>query len=124
MQRANHYYFMRSTVNSEEARAEFYTALLVIALFVLFLLGRVSDPLAMLAGGAILLGSGVYQTLRGWHVSLLTCIVGGLLVLSGIGMRVFIVAYLPVNVLNIGLGLVVLYFLARLVMRRLFALTF
>ncbi len=109
---------MRSTVNSEEARVELYTALLVMALFVLFLLGRVSDPLAMLAGGAILLGSGVYQTLRGWHVSLLTWIVGGLMVLGGIGVRMFVVAYLPINILSVGLGLAALYFLARLVMRR------
>lgn len=109
---------MRSTANIAEARVELYTALLVIVLFVLFLMGRISDPLAMLAGGVILLGSGVYQTLRGWHVSLLTWLVGGLLFLGGIGLRVFLVAYLPINIVSVGLALVGVYVALRLFTRR------
>lgn len=109
---------MRGTANSDEARVELYTALLVIVLFVLFLMGRISDPLAMLVGGVVLLGSGVYQTLRGWHVSLLTWIVGGLLFLGGIGLRVFLVAYLPINIVSVGLALVAVYAALRLFARR------
>ena len=30
----------------------------------------------MLLGGVILLGSGVYQTSKGWHVSLVTWVLG------------------------------------------------
>lgn len=109
---------MRSTANAGEARVEMYTALLVIVLFVLFLLGRVSDPLAMLAGGVILLVSGVYQTLRGWHVALMTWAVGILLFLGGIGVRMFVVTYLPINFVGVGLALAALYFIVRLFARR------
>jgi hypothetical protein len=108
---------MRSTVNADEARVEMYTALLVILLFILFLLGRISDPLAMFVGGVILLGSGVYQTLRGWHVALTTWVVGILLFLGGIGVRMFVVAYLPINFVGVGLALAALYFVSRLFTR-------
>lgn len=109
---------MRGTINSGEARVELITALLVIVLFILVLLGRISDPLAMLAGSALLLGSGIYQTLRGWHVALTTWIVGILLLLGGIGVRLFLVAYMPINFIAVGLALIGAYFVWRLLARR------
>ena len=109
---------MYRTIKADEARVEMYTALLVIALFILFLLGRISDPLAMFAGGVILLGSGIYQTLRGWHVALTTWLVGILLFLGGIGVRMFVVAYLPINFVGVGLALAAVYFVSRLFVRR------
>jgi hypothetical protein len=109
---------MRGTADFREARAELITALLLIVVFVLFLFGRVSDPLAMMLGGVILLGSGIYQTSRGWHVALTTWIVGLVLFFGGLGVRMFLVTFLSINWVLIALLLVGAYILWQTFRRR------
>ena len=68
-----------------ERRAERVTlALLIVWLGVML---SVTEPhgLTPLGFGAILLGSAVYQRVRGWHAGLVTWIVGGILIGVGIG---------------------------------------
>lgn len=77
------------------------TAALLVAIFALFLLQMLGQGVAMLLGGLTLLGSGIYQTSRGWHVSLLTWVLGGVLTLGGIGLRVFLVGRIRINWLPI-----------------------
>lgn len=98
-------------VDPREARVELMTAALVVLVIGLFLLGALGSGLAMAAGGTVLLGSGIYQTSRGWHVALTTWVVGLLLFFGGIGVRMFIVTWLEVNFVAIGLVLIGLYLL-------------
>ncbi len=102
-----------------EARAETVTLALFVLVFGLFLLaGSPFDPLALLLGGLVLLGSAVYQSRRGWPVSLLTWALGLLLTLGGLGLKVFLVAVLQINWLAIGLLLVGGWALYRAVLAR------
>ncbi len=87
-----------------ELRVEMVTAALLVLAGAFFLLtGNLFDPLGLFVIGVILLGSAVYQTRRGWHVSLTTWALGVLLTLGGLGLKVFVVAVLRVNWLAIGL---------------------
>ena len=90
-----------------EIRAENLTfGLLVVAAGIFAFTGRIFDPFALLIIGLILLGSAVYQTRQGWHVSLTTWGLAILLTLGGLGLKVFLVAVLRVNWLAIGLVLI------------------
>jgi hypothetical protein len=60
-------------------------------------------------GGLVLLASGLYQSRRGWHVSLTTWILAVVLIGGGIGVRVFLVSYLSINWVAIALLLIGLY---------------
>ena len=95
--------------NSRETTIELLTAGLLAVTFLLFLVGILHDSIAMLLGGVILLGSGAYQTSKGWHVSLVTWILGLILLLGGIGLRVYLVGALRINWLPIALLLVAAY---------------
>ncbi len=95
--------------NRRETTIELITAGLLAVTFVLFLIGIFHDSIAMLVGGVILLGSGVYQTSKGWHVSLVTWILGLILLLGGIGLRVYLVGALHINWVPIALLLVAVY---------------
>jgi hypothetical protein len=95
--------------NSRETSIELITAGLLALTFVLFLIGIFHESIAMLLGGLILLGSGVYQTRKGWHVSLVTWILGLILLLGGIGLRVYLVGVLHISWVPIALLLVALY---------------
>ncbi|MBN1963027.1 MAG: hypothetical protein JW910_00170 [Anaerolineae bacterium] len=94
--------------SESEAHAENVTLGLLILVFGVFLLlgGNPFEPLALLLGGLVLLGSAIYQTTHGWHVNLVTWALGLLLTLGGLGMRVFLVAVFQINWLAIGLLLV------------------
>ena len=94
---------MVNSKDTAEAKIELVTAALLIIVFALFLIGKLNDPLAMLAGGLIMLGSGFYQSRKGWHVSMITWVVGGLLALGGLGLRMFLVTRLEINYVAIGL---------------------
>ena len=97
--------------NPEEAKVELITAVLMIAVFALFLLFRLDESLAMLAGGLILLGSGAYQSSKRWHVAVTTWILGLILFFGGLGVRMFLVTYLQINWVAIGLLAVGAYLL-------------
>jgi hypothetical protein len=86
-----------------EAQAEALTAGALVVILSLFLLGNMQEPLAMTLAGAVLLGSGVYQSQQGWHVALTTWLLGLVLFLGGIGVRLFLVAYLRINWVEIAL---------------------
>lgn len=90
----------------QETKVEALTAGLVVIVFALFMLGLFSDSVAMVFGGLILLGSGLYQSRKGWHVSITTWILGLILLFGGIGLRLFLVAFLEINWVAIGLALV------------------
>jgi len=95
--------------NPQETTVEVITAGLLVVIFGLLILGNISEPLAMTFGGLILLGSGVYQSRKGWHVSLLTWILGLIFLFGGIGVRMFLVTYLQINWIAIALVLVGAY---------------
>jgi hypothetical protein len=109
---------MQTSKDSREATVELITAALLVGVFILFAIGNIREPLAMLAGGLILLGSGVYQTTRGWHVSLITWILGVILFLGGIGVRLFLVSILQINWVFIAVGVVALYLIFSFLGRR------
>jgi hypothetical protein len=109
---------MQPSKDSREATVELITAALLVGVFILFAIGNIREPLAMLAGGLILLGSGVYQTTRGWHVSLITWILGVILFLGGIGVRLFLVSILQINWVFIAVGVVALYLIFSFLGRR------
>ncbi|MFN8529561.1 MAG: hypothetical protein U0670_13190 [Anaerolineae bacterium] len=109
---------MGPNVDNRESVAEMVTAGLLMIVFALFLLGGITEPLAMLAGGVILLGSGIYQTTRGWHVSLITWILGLILALGGIGVRMFLVTFVQINWVAIALLAVGGWLLLTTVMKR------
>lgn len=105
-------------VNIREARVELITAVLCIVVFILFLLNRINDPTAMLLGGGLLLGSGIYQSMRGWPVAVTTWIAGLILFFGGLGMRLFLVAYMEINYVLIGLAILGIYLFWMVFMRR------
>ena len=92
--------------NSQETTVEVITAGLLVIVFGLMILGGIRDSLAMTFGGLILLGSGIYQSRKGWHVSLLTWILGLIFLFGGIGVRMFLVTYLQINWIAVALILV------------------
>ncbi len=92
--------------DSRETLVELITAGLLVLIVSCFLIGVLHQGIAMLLGGADAAGSGVYQTSKGWHVSLLTWIVGLVLTLGGIGLRVFLVGVIRINWLPIILLLI------------------
>lgn len=100
-----------------EARAEAITAGILIVILALFLMGGIRDGLAMTLAGVVLLGSGMYQAGRGWHVAVTTWLLGLVLFLGGLGVRVFLVAYLNINWVQISLVAIGVY----LVWQNLFA---
>lgn len=99
----------KQTEEAQEARIELLTLAALIIIFALFLLSNVTDALAMTAGGLVLLASGLYQSRRGWHVSLTTWLLTAVLLLGGIGLRVFLVSFLRINWVAFALLLIGLY---------------
>jgi len=99
------------TANPQESRVELLTLATLMIIFALFLLNGITDSLAMMAGGLVLLGSGLYQSRRGWHVSLTTWLLALILIGGGIGVRMFLVTRLRINWVAIALLLVGLYIL-------------
>jgi hypothetical protein len=93
-------------VNPEEATVELLTLAGLLVVLGLFLLAGIADSLAMIAAGLVLLGSGLYQSRRGWHVSLTTWLMAVVLLLGGIGVRVFLVSVLRINWVAIVLLLI------------------
>ncbi|MFZ4814478.1 MAG: hypothetical protein ACOYL5_08085 [Phototrophicaceae bacterium] len=95
-----------------ETRVELFTIALLMAVLAVFLFGNIANSLAMLAAGLVLLGSGVYQTTRGWHVSLITWILGIVFSLSGLGLRLYLVGTMNIDFVALTLiGLAVYVFL-------------
>lgn len=92
-----------SPEEARETKIEAITAGLIVLVLALFLFGNLTDAWAMLAAGVILLGSGVYQSARGWHVSLTTWLLGVVLFLGGLGVQVFLVAVLRINWVAVAL---------------------
>jgi hypothetical protein len=89
--------------NGAETRIEMLTLGILVVILALFLVGKVEEPLAMTLGGIVLLGSGFYQSSRGWHVAVTTWLLGIILFLGGIGVRMFLVAYVNINWVAIAL---------------------
>jgi hypothetical protein len=92
--------------DQREPLIELATAALLVLVFLLYLSRLVPQSLALLLGGVILLGSGVYQTSKGWHVSLLTWVLGLILTLGGLGLRLFLVGVIRIDWLPVALLLV------------------
>ncbi len=93
----------------QETTVEAITAGLLVIVFALFLLSNITDSLAMLAGGLVLLGSALYQSRRGWHVSLTTWLLAFVLIFGGLGLRLFLVGVLRINWIAIALLLIGAY---------------
>ncbi len=93
-----------------ETYVELATAGLLVLTFLAFLARILPEGFAMLVGGVILLGSGVYQTSKGWPVSLITWILGLILFFAGLGLRLFLVSTIRINWVPIALLLVAAYF--------------
>jgi hypothetical protein len=89
-----------------ETRVEMITLGLLVVILAVFLLGNLDEPLAMSLAGIVLLGSGWYQSRRGWHVALTTWLLGVILLFGGMGVRVFLVSILRINWIALGLILV------------------
>jgi hypothetical protein len=104
--------------NFDEARAEAITAGLLVIVLAIFLLGQLPDSMAMVVGGLVLLGSGLYQSSRGWHVAVTTWLLGLVLLLGGIGVRMFLVAYVQINWVAIALVLIGGYLIFQNLFRR------
>lgn len=104
--------------NEAEARVELLTLGALIVIFAFFWLGNIREPLAMTLGGVVLLGSGLYQSQHGWHVSVLTWALGVVLFLGGIGVQMFVVAYVRVNWVAIALVLIGIYALFQALSHR------
>ncbi len=94
---------MKNQVDPKEAQAELITGALLVVVIALLMLGDVGNGFAMLAAGLVLLGSGVYQTQRGWHVSLITWLLVVTLTLGGLGVRLYLVSYMRINFVAITL---------------------
>lgn len=95
-----------------ETRVEMLTLGALVVILALFLVGKVEEPLAMTLAGIILLGSGFYQSSRGWHVAVTTWLLGIVLFLGGIGVRMFLVAYLNINwvaIALVGIGALIIW---------------
>jgi len=104
--------------NFDEARAEAITAGLLVVVLALFLLGGLPESIAMVVAGLVLLGSGLYQSSRGWHVAVTTWLLGVVLLFGGIGVRLFLVAYMQINWVAIALVLIGGYLIFQNVFRR------
>lgn len=91
---------------AQETQVELMTAGLVVVIFAIYMLNIMSGTVAMVVSGLVLLGSGLYQSRKGWHVSITTWLLGLILLLGGLGLRVFLVALLEINWVAIGLALV------------------
>lgn len=89
-----------------ETYVELATAALLVVTFLLYLLRMLPQSFALLLGGLILLGSGIYQTSKGWRVSLLTWVLGLILTLGGLGLRLFLVGVIRIDWLPVALLLV------------------
>lgn len=89
-----------------EAQAEAITAGLLVIILALFILRNINDSLAMTAAGIVLLGSGLYQSSRRWHVAVTTWLLGIVLLLGGMGVRLFLVSYVQINWVAIALLLI------------------
>ncbi len=108
---------------SDKSTAEFQAESVTLAAVVLvagfFLLtGNLFDPLGLFLVGVVLLGSAVYQSRRGWHVSLMTWVLGVLFTLGGLGMRMIVGLFFHVNLLAIALLAVGGYWLYQLLFQR------
>lgn len=90
----------------QETRVEMMTLGLLVVILAAFLLGNLQEPLAMSLGGIVLLGSGFYQSSRGWHVAVTTWLLGVILLFGGLGVRMFLVTFLQINWVALGLILV------------------
>jgi hypothetical protein len=86
-----------------ETRIEMLTLGVLVVILALFLVGKVEEPLAMTLAGVVLLGSGFYQSSKGWHVAVSSWLLGVVLLLAGIGVRMFLVAYVNINWVAIAL---------------------
>lgn len=53
--------------------------------------------MAITAAGIVLLGSGLYQSSRRWHVAVTTWLLGAVLLLGGMGVRLFLISYVELN---------------------------
>lgn len=107
----------KTDINTDEARVEMYTAVLLIFVAAGFMFGGLNNNWAMLAAGLILLGSGGYQASRGWHVGIPTWILGGVLTLGGMGTRMFLVTYTNINFVALTLIGVAVYLFFNTVRR-------
>lgn len=103
----------KSTIDPAEARIEVITAGMLMLVMGAFLFGGLSNTLAMLFAGITLLGSGFYQSSKGWHVGIATWILGVVLTLGGLGMRVFLVSVMQLNFVALTLIILGGYFLLR-----------
>jgi hypothetical protein len=101
---------------AQETQIEMITAGVLVILLALFLLTNISDSLVMTLAGVVLLGSGMYQSSRGWHVAMTTWLLAVVLVLGGIGVRLFLVATLAINWVAIALVLIGAYILWNTIM--------
>jgi hypothetical protein len=110
---------MAENNNTEERVVEAVTFGAFMLVWAAFLsLGSPNDPLALLCGGLVLLGSSVYQTRRGWHVSMTTWVLGILLTLAGLGLRAYFVTVMRINWLAIALVLIGGWWLYRAFSKR------
>lgn len=103
---------------AQESSVEMMTAGVLVILLALFLLTNTADALVMTLAGLVLLGSGMYQSSRGWHVAGTTWLLGIVLLLGGIGVRLFLVATLNINWVAIALVLIGGYILWNTIMGR------
>jgi hypothetical protein len=103
-------------VDFDEARAEAVTAGLLLLVLAAFLVVGLSDSVAMMVAGLVLLGSGVYQSQRGWHVAITTWLLGIVLFFGGLGVRLFLVAYLRINWVGISLFLIGAYLIYQMLL--------
>lgn len=100
---------MNNNIDPRETQAELITGALLVVVVALFMFGNLGSGITMLAAGLVLLGSGVYQTQRGWHVSLITWILGIVLTLGGLGLRMYLVTFMPINFVAITLVAIAVY---------------
>lgn len=99
----------KNSINPAEAKAEVITAGLLLLIIAAFLLLGIRDSYAMIAAGLVLLGSGLYQSQRGWHVAVTTWLLGLVLLMGGIGVRLFLIARLEISWVGISLLFIGLY---------------
>lgn len=80
------YAYRRRERRSQERRIELVTFVALILLFVFGLLsnGAINGTWLAIAGGAILLGSAIYQTQRRWRVNPTTWVGGAIMLGAGI----------------------------------------
>ena len=101
-----------------EAKVETITAGLLILVIAIFLIFHIRESYAMVVAGMILLGSGVYQTQRGWHVAITTWLLGLVLFFGGLGVRMFLITYLRISWVGISLALIGAYLIWQMLTKR------